>query len=122
MKKTLLILLLTAFALSAWSQKKTLIEDKDQIHAQAIAELEQAMTAPEGSIYLYAQEHGLKGEYTYDLTIREKGDVATVFAHGHNNGHLHMQNKMKDFLMEFQFNFKVPKGKNYKIKYTFKFE
>ncbi len=121
MKKTILILLLAASSITAWSQKKPLIEGKDEIHARAIQEIELAMAPPEGSLYLFAQEHGISGEYTYDITIREKGDVATVFAHGHNNGNLNAQNKLKDFMMAFQFNFKMPKGKSYKFKYTFAF-
>lgn len=108
-------------SVSSYAQKKVLIEDKDQIHEQAIKELELALAPPEGSIYLFSQASQIKGDYTYDITIREKGDIATVFSHGNTNGTIENQNRLKDFLMGFGFNFKMPKGKYYKFKYTFKF-
>jgi hypothetical protein len=119
MKKAIFILLLTVAATTAWSQKKVLIENKDQIIEQARLEIEQALTPPEGPIYLFVQEHSIKGEYTYDITIREKGDVATVFSVGNMNGTIEGQNKLKDFLLNFEFSFKVPKGKYYKFRHIF---
>jgi hypothetical protein len=121
MKKPLLIVLLLLLGLSSFSQKKELVEGKDQIESRAKSELELAMAPPEGSIYLFVQKYGIKGEYTYDITIREKGDIVTVFVIGNNNGTIDAQNKLKDFLMEFEFNFKLPKGKYYKFRYTFTF-
>ncbi len=122
MKRTFIILIILTLGISSYSQKKELIEDKDQIHERAKAELELAQAPPEGSLYLFVKEHQIKGEYTYDITIREKGDVATVFSVGNNNGTIEAQNKLKDFLMTVRFNFKMPKGKYYKFRHTFKFE
>ena len=121
MKRTLLFTILALLSIATFAQKKVLIEDKDEIHAEAIREIEQAMAPPEGPIYLFQYKYGIKGEYTYDITIREKGDIATVFAIGNTNGTIEAQNKLKDFLMEFEFNFKLPKGKSYKFRYTFTF-
>lgn len=122
MKKLLFTLLIVTFGISSYSQKKDLIEDKDQILERAKAELELSQSPPEGALYLFVQKNNIKGEYTYDITIREKGDVATVFSVGNNNGTLDSQNKLKDFLMAMEFNFKMPKGKYYKFRHTFKFE
>ena len=122
MKKFLLTFIILALGICSYSQKKQLIEDKDSIHGRAIAELELAQAPPEGSIYLFVHENSIKGEYTYDITIREKGDVATVYSVGNNNGTIESQNKLKDFLITVEFNFKMPKGKYYKFRYTFKFE
>ena len=57
-----------------------------------------------------------------DISIREKGNVASVFAVERENGTIDSQNRLKDYIMEFKFNFKVPKGKYYKVRYTFNFE
>ena len=122
MKKFFLTFIVITLGISSYSQKKELIEDKDQIHERAKAELELAQAPPEGSLYLFIQEHNIKGEYTYDITIREKGDVATVFSVGNNNGTIDSQNKLKDFLLTLEFNFKMPKGKYYKFRHTFKLE
>lgn len=122
MKKICIAFMMIGLTFSAFAQKKELIEDKEAIHERAIAEIEAALTPPEGSIYLFASERSIKGEYTYDITIREKGDVATVFSVGNNNGTVENQNRLKDFMMTFDFNFKMPKGKYYKFRYTFKFD
>jgi hypothetical protein len=106
---------------TSFSQKSELIEDRDLIIERANAELDTAMAPPEGAIYLYTQKHPIKGEYTYDISIWEKGTVTSIFAVGNNNGTIDSQNRLKDFLMTFKFNFKMPKGKSYKFRHTFIF-
>jgi hypothetical protein len=122
MKKLTFIAVLLLLGFTSYSQKKELIEDKARIEEQAKSELQSAMAAPEGSLYLFGQKYGIKGEYTYDITIREKGDIATVFVVGNENGTVDAQNKLKNYLMEFEFSFKMPKGKLYKFRYTFEFK
>lgn len=121
MKNALFLILFAMLGLSSFSQKKELLEDKEQIIQRATAELDTAMMAPEGSIYLWSQKNPIKGEYTFDISIWEKGTVTSIFAAGNNNGTLDAQNRLRALLMEFQFNFKMPKGKNYKFRYTFTF-
>lgn len=121
MKKTSLLILLIMLGLSSFSQKKELIEDKDLVIERAKAELDLAMTAPEGSIYLYALKNPIKGEYTFDISIWEKGTVTSIFVVESKNGTIDAQNRFKSFLMGYSFNFKMPKGKSYKFRYTFLF-
>ena len=121
MKKISLFILLIMLGFNTFAQKLELIEDKDLIIERANAELDQAMTPPEGPIYLYTLKHPIKGEYTYDISIWEKGIVTSIFAVGNNNGTIDSQNRLKDFLMTFKFNFKMPKGKSYKFRHTFVF-
>jgi hypothetical protein len=121
MKKISLLILLIMPGISSMAQKSVLIEDKDLIIERANAELDTAMTPPEGSIYLYTLKHPIKGEYTYDISIWEKGTVTSIFAVGNNNGTIDSQNRLKDFLMTYKFNFKMPKGKSYKFRHTFVF-
>ncbi|NOX48316.1 MAG: hypothetical protein GXO89_15205 [Chlorobi bacterium] len=123
MKKSLIILLvMTAFAGFSQKKKKLLIESKDEVIEAAKKELDFAMKAPEGEIYLFAQERGIKGEYTFDISIHEKGKTASVFCDSREGGSIKMQNTLKDFIKEFQFYFKMPKGKKYKFTYVFKFK
>lgn len=121
MKKISLFILLIMLGFSTFAQKLELIEDKDLIIERANAELDTAMAPPEGTIYLYILKHPIKGEYTYDISIWEKGTVTSIFAVGNNNGTIDSQNRLKDFLMTFKFNFKMPKGKSYKFRHTFVF-
>lgn len=121
MKKNFLFIVLIFLGISVFAQKKELIEDKDLIIARATAELDSAMMAPEGSIYLWTQKNPIKGEYIFDISIWQKGTVTSIFAVGNNNGTIDGQNRLRSFLMNFQFNFKMPKGKSYKFRYAFVF-
>ena len=121
MKNVLLIILFAVLGLSSFSQKKELIEDKDLIIERAKAELDSAMAAPEGSIYLWAQKNPIQGEYIFDISIWEKGTVTSIYVVGNNGGSIDAQNRFRSFLMNFQFNFKMPKGKSYKFRHVFVF-
>jgi hypothetical protein len=121
MKKLLLLFILAILGFSSFAQKKELLDDKDLIIERANAELDQAMTPPEGSIYLYTLKNQIKGEYIFDISIWGKGTVTSIYVVGSNNGTIDAQNRFKSFLMNFQFNFKMPKGKTYKLRHTFVF-
>ena len=121
MKKLLIILLILTSAMSMKAQKPELIEAKDEVVKQASMELDQAMTSPEGSLYKFGQKYHITGEYTLQLTIRNKGQVVSVFVQDKKDGNIPSQNSLKDKIMDFQFGFKMPKNKDYKFSYTFKF-
>lgn len=117
----LLLIALLLISVSTKAQKPPLIELKDEVIKQATLELEQALTPPDGSLYKFAQKAKLTGEYTMQLTLRNKGQVVSVFVQDKKNGNIPSQNSLKDRLLAFQFNFKMPKNKDYKLSYTFKF-
>lgn len=121
MRKTLLLSFLLVLGLTSFSQKKELIEDKDLIIERAKAELDSAMAGPEGSIYLWAQKNPIKGEYIFDISIWDKGTITSIYVAGNNNGTIDSQNRLREFIMKFVFNFKMPKGKSYKFRYAFVF-
>lgn len=121
MKKSLLLFLMLAVFTSVYAGKKPLIEHSDEIKAAAIAELDTAMMAPEGRLYLFAQQNQISGLFVFDITIYEKGKVATVFVSSNEGGSLQSQSKLKDFIKDFDFDFKMPKGKKYKFSYQLNF-
>jgi hypothetical protein len=121
MKKESIIILLLLVGLSSLAQKKELIDDKDIVIQRATAELDSAMAAPEGSIYLWAQKNPIKGEYIFDISIWEKGTVTSIFVVGSNGGTIEAQNRLRALMMNFVFNFKMSKGKSYKFRYAFNF-
>ena len=122
MKRLLFIVLIGSLATVAYSGKKPLIEGKDAITEAATKELSEQMKAPDGELYLFKTEYNIHGEYVMDITIHEKGEVASVFCAGNEGGDIQSQNKLKDFVKAYEFSFKVPKGKKYKFQYIFKFE
>jgi len=122
MKKTFLLFLSIMLGLCSIAQKRELIEDKDLIIERAKAELDSAMVAPEGSIYLYTLKNPIQGEYTFDISFSDKRIVTSIFVVERIEGTIDAQNRFKSFLMTFKFDFKVPKGKSYKFRHTFVFK
>jgi hypothetical protein len=121
MKKTSLLILFILLGFCSISQKKELLEDKDIIIERAKAELDLAMTPPEGSIYLYTLKNPIKGEYTFDISFNDKNIVTSIYVVASKDGTIDAQNRFKSYLMTFKFNFKVPKGKSFKFRHTFVF-
>ena len=121
MKYLIIILLITLSAIIVKAQKPELLELKEEVIKQANLELDLAMTPPEGSLYKFSQKYKVSGEYTLQLTIRNKGQVVSVFVADKKDGNIPSQNNLKDKLLDFQFSFKMPKNKDYKFSYTFKF-
>ncbi|MCB0805258.1 MAG: hypothetical protein KDC05_05620 [Bacteroidales bacterium] len=123
MKKLLLICLILASAGSSFAQKKKriLIESADQVITEAVKELDEEVQGPEGKIYIFMQEYSITGKFTFDITIHEKGYVATVFVVENDGGSIQSQNRLKDFIKDYRFWFKTPKGKDYKFQYVFNF-
>jgi hypothetical protein len=105
----------------AYAQKGELLELKEDVIKQATAELDQAMSSPEGALYKFSQKYHISGEYTMLLTLRNKGQVVSVFVEDKKDWNIPSQNSLKDKLLDFQFSFKLPKNKDYKLSYTFKF-
>jgi len=121
MKKILIVLLTVFLGINIYAQKPELLELKEEVIKQATLELEQALTPPEGSLYKFSQKYHITGEYTLDMTIRNKGQVVSVFVADKKDGNIPSQNSLKDKILDFQFSFKMPKNKDYKFSYTFKF-
>lgn len=121
MKKIVLLLFVFSTTVGL-AQKKELLETKEEVVEAATRELDAAMQPPEGELYLFKQENGIKGEYVMDIQVHEKGQVAAVFCSGSEGGDIKQQNKLKDKIFQFEFGFKVPKGKRYKFQYIFKFD
>jgi hypothetical protein len=121
MKTYLITFLLICSTATLKAQQPVLIEVKAEVVKQATFELDQALTPPEGELYKFAQKYQLSGEYTLDITIRNKGEVVSVFVADKKDGNIPSQNSLKDKIMDFKFGFKMPKNKDYKFSYTFKF-
>ncbi|MCX6234946.1 MAG: hypothetical protein NT175_09540 [Bacteroidetes bacterium] len=119
--KPLVLFSLFILTITSFAQKLEMIEDKDQIIQRARLELDSAM-APGGVLYTFGKENGIQGMFTIDMTIRGRGEVATVFIVNSDSDNFPNQNKLKDRLKMFKFNFKMQKDKSYKFQYIFKFD
>lgn len=115
--KPALIIVLLALCSSTFAQKKELIQDKKAIQERANVELDVAM-APGGPLYTVIQENGLQGSMDAQISFREKGDVSSVFVVAFD-GSIEDQNRFRSALHAFRFNFKMPKGQQYRIEKHF---
>jgi hypothetical protein len=120
MKITLTTLLFFIAAIS-FAGKKPLINEKEKVIEKARMELDSAVMQPAGKIFLLAEKNEVRGSFVFDISIREKGEVASVFVVERLEGDIKSQNMLKDIIKDFKFDFKMPKGKSYKFQYTFKF-
>jgi len=123
MIKYLPLLILLSFVDSKYliAQSTELVSDRDNLVSQAVSQLNTAMLPPDGELYTFASENKITGSYTFDLTFRKKGEMATVFVVSSENASIHMQNQLKDHLKAFRFDLTVPKGESRKFRHTFKF-
>ncbi len=119
--KKLITIVLMMISIASFAQKKQLVESVDNIVNKAVTELDSVSSGPAGALYKEITESGIKGHYVFDITIREKGFVATVFVVNETENPVYMQNRLKDLVKRYRFSFKVPKGKSYKFQYTFHF-
>jgi hypothetical protein len=119
--RILIVLLSVALAGLTLPEKKPLIESREKVEAEAKKEFNAAMQAPEGTLYLFAVENGIKGEYKFKLTLGDRGRVISVFVISRTGGDIPSQNKVKDAVKAFHFSFKLPKNKDYRFEHTFKF-
>lgn len=120
MFKILIIILLTFVSVSVSAQKKSTITDADTIVITAIHQIDADMQG-EGKILTYAIKHQLQGSYSVDLTINEKGAVVSVFFQSKPEVEIKQLTLFREFLNNYTFNFKTPKGRKYKFNYQFNF-
>ena len=117
MKHLVTLLCCALLTVGATAQKKELIREKAAIQERANAELDAAM-APGGTLYTVIQENGLKGSMDAQISFREKGDVSSVFVVAFS-GSISDQNRFRSALHEFRFDFKMPKGQQFRIEKHF---
>lgn len=74
-----------------------------------------------GKLAELASELGLRGSFTFDLTVGDKGTVVTLFPVEWTIDDIPARNKIKARLMDLRFDFKTPKGKRFKTRQTLVF-
>jgi hypothetical protein len=113
---TLLVLLLLDSTTSA--QKKELLEDKETILARAAQVLDAEMRTG-GSLHAAVVKEDLIGRYVLQVSIRDKGDISSVFVLSAVDHDTRSQNRFKDLVHFTELPFKMPKGRHYRLEQTF---
>lgn len=118
--KTIVFAMVLIFSITQIKAQKVLISNPDEITAAAVSEFDLAMQA-EGVLHKLKEKHQLKGNYIFDIIIKEKGQVVSVFVVENEGGTLDFQHLLKDEVLAMKLGFKMPKGKRYKFTYKFNF-
>ena len=117
---TRLLLFLLAAALSA-----PLRAQRPELNTQADVEqhVMNALAADkaQGKLAELALELGLRGSFTFDLTVGDKGNVLTIFPVEWTIAEIPARNRIKSCLMGLKFNFKTPKDKRFKSRQILEF-
>ncbi|MBK7172325.1 MAG: hypothetical protein IPH84_03625 [Bacteroidales bacterium] len=119
--KLFLFAMVVVFSNLVLAQEGTPVACSDPLVQQAVSQLETSLKSPEGELYQFAVENNLKGTFVFDISIRKKGEVATVFVVSSENASIPMQNLLKDRIKTFKFKLVIPKKTTYKFRYTFMF-
>lgn len=116
---SILVALGLALAVPAMGQRRAELNTQAAVDEQVGNTL--AAEKARGKLAELASEPGLRGSFTFDLTVGDKGTVVTLFPVEWTIGDIPLRNKLKSCLMGLKFNFKTPKGKRFKTRQTLHF-
>jgi hypothetical protein len=107
--------------LSVSAQKKELLTDAGTIEMRVIESLDSHQQSEDWMSWL--EKNPIQGMFAFDITVWNKGEVVSVRALGRSEGaEVTHQNALKNYIKNMKFDFKVPKGKRYKVTYNFTIE
>ncbi|HQQ97421.1 MAG TPA: hypothetical protein PLX35_09155 [Cyclobacteriaceae bacterium] len=113
------LLLLVAAIMPCLAQ--TVATDKESVIAEAKRQLTN-LAAPEGELGKFCEERGIQGQFTFDITVVQKGNVITVFTVSSTVEDMAQQNRLKVKINELKFdNIKLPKNTRVKFQHTLNF-
>ncbi len=117
--KQFLLISLMLMTLCTFGQKISQAEANGDFVEMAKVELNSALSSPDSELFKKISESGIAGHFVFDISLRGKGLVATVFVVNAGEQSISMQNRLKDIIKAYRFSLKVPKKKIYKFQYTF---
>jgi hypothetical protein len=114
-------LLSLGLMLSLSAQKKELLSDQGTVEMRVAEALDAYQQSDDWAKWI--EKNPVQGMFAFDITVWNKGEVVSVRALGRSDGaEISHQNALKDLLKQMKFDFKVPKGKRYKVTYNFMIE
>jgi hypothetical protein len=117
--KLLIVGLVLLISQASQAQKKPFYNTQEEVIEAAYKAIDNSLKT-EGYLHEQNLEYSWKGTYTFNITIRGKGEVATVSI-AESGDDIKMQNQIKNVLKGMKFPFKMPKDHSYKFKYEFNF-
>jgi len=99
------------------SQSRTLLTDEAEVRNVVTAELDEVFSS-EDFLSRKAKDYGnVSGSLIIDVSILEKGKVATFFKAGGDIANIDFVSFVSDYILKHKFKFKLNKKLRYKIRY-----
>ncbi|MBL4710261.1 MAG: hypothetical protein JKY48_17660 [Flavobacteriales bacterium] len=117
--KSIFLLLVVLLTTQLIAQKKPYYNTQEEVIEAAYIAVENSLKL-DGYLHDKKLEYNWKGTYMFNITLRGKGEVATVSV-AESGDNIKTQNQIKNVLKTMKFPFKMPKDHSYKFKYEFKF-
>ncbi len=108
-----------ALAVPAMGQRRAELNTQAAVDEQVGNAL--AAEKARGKLAELSSELGLRGSFTFDLTVGDKGNVLTIFPVEWTIAEIPARNRIKSCLMGLKFNFKTPKDKRFKSRQILEF-
>jgi hypothetical protein len=90
--------------------------DADALADSAVAQIQRDLENPESDLQKKITKKQIKGLFLFDLTIMKKGTVTGIYASSDDKTNIPMQNALKDILMKYEFDVKIPNNERIKIR------
>jgi hypothetical protein len=113
--------LLTAIMLlsfNSFSQKKQILTEEEQVQEEVGKEIETAFKSEQFLKKMSKKFSTVKGYVVTDISVVQNGKVATFFKVDSDIKNNDFFEFLSDYLLNYKFNFKLPKQQKYKIRQT----
>ena len=113
--------LLTAIMLlsfNSFSQKKQILTEEEQVQEEVGKEIETAFKSEQFLKKMSKKFPTVKGYVVTDISVVQNGKVATFFKVDSDIKNNDFFEFLSDYLLNYKFNFKLPKQQKYKIRQT----
>lgn len=118
--KAMIAFLLIVSSFTIQAQKKPTYKTEEKAIEAAYKALDYEMR--DGKLIQWANSVNIKGNYKVNITIKgKKGEVITVQVINREKGSVNNQNKLKNYIKEYRFPFKLPKDESFQFQYEFQF-
>jgi hypothetical protein len=119
--KYLFLLILIFSSSITFAQKKPLLSTKEEISAATSKELNESFET--GKLKKVVDKYGITGLFEYDITVGDQKELQTIFTIRRDDLNQEFNKKLLVALKDFKYqNFKIPKYKSQKFRYTINIE
>ncbi|MEO5912414.1 MAG: hypothetical protein ABIP95_16125 [Pelobium sp.] len=119
--KTFLLIALMFISFKSFSQKKQILTDEEQVQEEVSKEVEATFKSEDFLKKKNKKFAAVSGYIVTDISVVKNGKVATFFKVDTDIKNIDFFEFLSDYLLDYKFNFKLPKQQKYKIRQTIEF-